>query len=166
MKGPKALFPAPREAIFHGVLIASVVGALVAAALLSPTRYYQLLQEDGAVEWATFWVFLFAALVAIRGVWVARQQQQPTWFIAGLALFCGFVAMEEISWGQRLLGYRAPAYFLEHNYQLELNFHNLASANLRVLALAGIFAGYGIFLPLFGRWKPAALWLRASDRRT
>ena len=32
-----------------------------------------------------------------------------------MASRCFVVAMEEISWGQRLFGYRAPAYFLGHN---------------------------------------------------
>jgi len=63
-------------------------------------------------------------------------------------MFCVFVAMEEISWGQRVFGHRPPDYFLAQNYQQELNLHNLASSTLRLLAFRGIILGYGVFLPL------------------
>ncbi len=72
------------------------------------------------------------------------------WFFAGVGLFCLVVAMEEISWGQRILGYRPPVYFLQHNFQQELNVHNLPSQELRLLALKAVILGYGVPLPLGG----------------
>jgi hypothetical protein len=64
-----------------------------------------------------------------------------------LALFCFVVAMEEISWAQRVIGYRPPAYFLEHNFQQEFNVHNVFDTDLRMLALKVVIAGYGMVLP-------------------
>ena len=70
------------------------------------------------------------------------------WFLLGVGAFCGWVAMEEISWGQRVLAYRPPVYFLENNFQQELNFHNVISTKLRKLALKTVILGYGVVLPL------------------
>ena len=78
-----------------------------------------------------------------------------------LALFCLGVAGEEISWGQRLFGFKPPDVFLERNYQQELNLHNvlmkdtglgfaLASKHL-VMAIA---LGYGLLWPLLVRLSP------------
>jgi hypothetical protein len=69
------------------------------------------------------------------------------WFFAGLAAFCLFVAGEEISWGQRLLGYRPPAYLLQHNFQQEMNLHNIVDDTLRQAAFLTIVLGYGVVLP-------------------
>lgn len=69
--------------------------------------------------------------------------------------------MEEISWGQRLLGYRPPAYFLENNAQQELNLHNLGDnaggKAFRKLALVCVLVAYGLVLP--------AATLRSRGRR-
>ena len=70
------------------------------------------------------------------------------WFYSGLVLFCFVVAMEEISWGQRLLGYRPPVYFLEQNFQQESNLHNIIATDYRKLALSATITGYGVLLPL------------------
>ena len=113
-----------------------------------PVSYYQRVQEDGALEWGTFWGFLAASGVAVWGA-VRQWRAGPLpWCFVGLALFCFFVAMEEISWGQRVFAYRPPAYFLEHNFQQELNVHNVASTRLRKLVVKLILGGYGVLLPL------------------
>ncbi len=70
--------------------------------------------------------------------------------------------MEEISWGQRLLGYRPPAYFLEHNYQQELNFHNVVETDYRKFALTLVIAGYGIVLPVAARLAFVRHWFRRT----
>jgi hypothetical protein len=111
--------------------------------------YYRSVQEDEALEWATFWGFAGATLAF--GVAALRQWRRGAglpWFPLGVALFCFFVAMEEISWGQRLIGYRPPVYFLKHNFQQELNVHNVVAVSLRKLVLKGVILGYGVALPL------------------
>ncbi len=132
----------------NGIVIAVAGGAWVLTAS-APELFYQLAQEDGSLEWATFWAFLLAAGVA--GVGAVRQRrcnQTLPWCFVGLALFCFVVAMEEISWGQRLLGYRPPSYFLEHNYQQEFNLHNVTPTKLRMLMVKVVIGGYGVALPL------------------
>lgn len=75
-----------------------------------------------------------------------RSHGSYSWFTVGLALFCAFVAMEEISWGQRIVGSAAPEYFLEHNYQQELNLHNVVDSALRALLMQVVLLGFGVVL--------------------
>ena len=144
------------KALIPGVLANSLVFAMLAyIAFLHafyPDLYYLNVQEDEFMEWATFWSFFLAAAGC---AWAAVRQWQNTaalpWFLAGLALFCFVVAMEEISWAQRVFAYRPPAYFLAENFQQELNFHNFVTRDLRKLALYTILSAYGILLPVLAR---------------
>jgi hypothetical protein len=114
-----------------------------------PSRYYAATQEDQALEWASFWSFFVAGGVfAIAAVRQWRFERRVPWFLAGLALFSVFVAMEEISWGQRVFGHMPPEYFLAENYQQEINVHNIASRSIRVWTFRAIIVGYGVVLPL------------------
>jgi hypothetical protein len=133
----------------NGVLVGVL---LVAAALVAwrPEAYYRVVQEDEVLEWASFWAFAGAAAVFAWAGLRGGARGWRLWFPAGLALFCLWVALEEISWGQRVFGYRPPAYFLENNYQQELNVHNVVGQDLRQLALKAVILGYGVFLPLLG----------------
>ena len=131
-----------------------ILGFLVAAAWLArafPEVYYQSVQEDRALEWASFLSFFLASAVfLVAAVRQRRQDGVLPWFMGGVALFCLFVAMEEISWGQRVFGHSPPDYFLAENFQQELNLHNIASTDLRLLAFRGVVLGYGVLLPLLG----------------
>ena len=133
-----------------GTLVNGAVLAIAAALGLwsevAPGSYYAVVQEDGPVEWGTFWAFAAAAGLAVRELVVSPGRQR--WGLAAVATLCAFIALEEISWGQRLLGYRPPVYFLEHNFQQELNVHNVASRSARKLAVQALIAGYGVVLPL------------------
>lgn len=135
-------------------LLANVLGlaTLAGAAALhawAPDLYYLSVQEDEALEWASFWAFLLAAAAsAASALGRPKLSGRGRWFPLAVAGFCLFVAMEEVSWGQRLLGYRPPAYFLARNYQQELNLHNVVASRYRELALEAVIAGYGIALPL------------------
>jgi len=114
-----------------------------------PTVYYAAAQEDHALEWASFWSFFIAGLTfAVAAKRQRRESRRIPWFLGGLALFCLFVAMEEISWGQRVLGHTPPEYFLAENYQQELNLHNIVGRPLRMWTFRAIIVGYGVILPL------------------
>jgi len=137
---------------------AVILGVLVWASVLvelDSDYYYRSVQEDESLEWATFWGF---ALAAVLFWWAALKQRAEKgglpWFFLLVGLFCFVVGMEEISWGQRVLGFRPPAYFLEHNFQQELNFHNVMDTGLRKLAVEGILWGYGVVLPILALFGP------------
>jgi hypothetical protein len=133
----------PVPLAFHLLAGAWVAAALLTAALRPDVPF--LLGEDGLVEWWT------VALYAAAGVIMARQAIRHRRPFDGLvALFCLFVAGEEFSWGQRLLGYQPPAFFLERNVQQEANLHNLVSAR-EILSYA--LVGFGIVLPTLWRFE-------------
>ena len=124
-----------------------------------PDFYYFSIQEDEYLEWSSFWAFLLAAVAySRRAAGYRLTTHRFPWYLYGVALFCFIFAMEEISWGQRLLGYRPPAYFLEHNYQQEFNFHNVVETDYRKLALTLVVAGYGIVLPLAVQFRYLKSW--------
>lgn len=101
------------------------------------------------MEWASFWSFFLAGIVfAVFATKEYKNGIKLPWFSAGLAIFCFLFAFEEISWGQRLLGYRPPEYFLANNYQQEFNFHNVIEKDMRKLILRIIILGYGVILPV------------------
>ncbi len=152
--------PSKRRWSAHLVANLAVLSVLAYAFVLDRVDadlYYSSLQEDGFLEWSTFWAFMAAAGLS---VWAAVRQRRNSgrlpWFLLGVGIFCFLVAMEEISWGQRVLGYRPPSYFLEHNFQQELNLHNVFSTDLRKLTLKAAILGYGVLLPLAAVWS----WLR------
>ncbi|TDJ43637.1 MAG: hypothetical protein E2O52_10035 [Gammaproteobacteria bacterium] len=130
------------------VISVAVYGALLQS--LDVDLYYLSIQEDESIEWATFWAFIGAGYLYLRTVFRTSASLAGAWCGFGLVAFCGFVALEEISWGQRIIGYRPPDYFLAFNYQQELNVHNVIDKDLRKLAVKVVIFGYGVALPLIG----------------
>ncbi len=132
--------------------------SLTAAAALNgfaPVSFEQLSQEDGPVEWLSFFAFAGAALLAVRALLAAGRSKQP-WLSLYLVLFalgCALIAGEEISWGQRVFGYQPPEAFLADNFQQELNVHNLAADAVRQGVLLALLAGFGILFPI-SRYLP------------
>lgn len=146
-----------RSALIHfdsGLIANLLVAAIGACAWLlwsfAPDAYYIIVQEDEVLEWSTFWAFVVAGCVYITVAARPGFTLTTSWFPIGLALFCLFVALEEISWGQRLFGYRPPEYFLQFNYQQELNLHNVIETRLRKLSVITVIYGYGVALPALG----------------
>jgi hypothetical protein len=112
---------------------AAIVAMYGSAVAISGERLNLLGREDALIESAgaacfagAALAFLAASLSAARG---ARQSpggrsRRPQIYCA-LALLMFICCGEEISWGQRLLGWQAPRFFAAHNAQGETNLHNL-----------------------------------------
>lgn len=129
------------------LVLALVSGALIAAGATAPDLFYGLMQEDAWAEWATFLAFSAAAALAVRLLLRAETGMERLAALA-LGLFSLFVAGEEISWGHRVLAFEPPEVFLEHNYQQELNLHNLLKSVLDTRWMVTIIAvAYGAALP-------------------
>lgn len=128
--------------------------------ITNPWNFWQFVQEDGPVEWATALMYLFAAPIA--GFLAIRFRNQGlalhAFLIGGLGLLMFFVGMEEISWGQRVLGIETPASFVKVNHQEETNLHNIISHSavqlgFIVVAIYGSIASFvmpGLLKPFFG----------------
>ncbi len=144
------------------LLIVAIIG--VAALLWSDDSllYRRIIQEDGPVEWMTFWAFALAGILALVALLERHSPRHPMGrlYLLAYALGALAVAMEEISWGQRLIGYQPPETFLADNFQQEFNLHNLADTNTRKFLLLGLLAGFGVLFPLLGRLPPLAGWLQ------
>ena len=106
---------------------ALAIGAFaVAAALLSAPFYRHFIDEDGAVETASWLSWLGA--VAALGFWLSRNRgSRSTAMIVVLMVFCFLCGGEEASWGQRILGFKTPAALHVVNKQDETNLHNIGS---------------------------------------
>jgi len=87
--------------------------------------------EDGISEWrsvATYLVSSGLAGAAAWALWVTRHTKLRYFYLVmAVAFFLG--AMEEISWGQRLVGWGTPEAFSEINFQDETTIHNVNFAN-------------------------------------
>ncbi|HEY5662924.1 MAG TPA: hypothetical protein VIS05_02685 [Ilumatobacter sp.] len=117
--------------------------------------YIRSVQEDQGLEWASFLAFAAAAvLFAVAAVRQRRALGVVPWYLAGLSVFCLFVALEEISWAQRIFAYRPPTYFLENNFQQELNFHNVVDNDLRQLTVKAFLLCFGVLFPLVALHRP------------
>jgi hypothetical protein len=120
--------------------------------------YLLAVREDSLVEWLTaltyFGVFLVAGMLAIR-LGLARRYLLAAFF--ALIGVCGlFVALEEISYGQRLLGFDTPTPVAARNRQDEMTIHNLDLVERLFFTLVplavGLFGLLGLALAGMRRW--------------
>jgi hypothetical protein len=118
--------------IIYLVIIAGTLCASYGIFLLDDPIAAWLTQEDGPLENATAAAFLvasgLAALLYLRSIsgndlLLLKTRKNVFFLLLALAFFFG--AGEELSWGQRIVGFESPELFKERNIQKELNFHNL-----------------------------------------
>ena len=119
--------PATRPA-FHPVVLHSVVCALIFMVVYflevyCPVAYTYFVNEDSWVEYGTFACYLLAAVLIFWALKKDHNLRRPGYVLFCLGLF--FVAMEEISWGQRFFGIRTPHLIAQFNQQSELSLHNV-----------------------------------------
>lgn len=92
------------------------------------------MMEDGEIEYATV-ILLLASCVVTLYRWL-RLRKVHTVNFSLVSLFIlivfFFVAGEELSWGQRIIGIETTEYFKQNNAQEELNFHNLVVGGVKL----------------------------------
>lgn len=126
----------------------------------NPWNYWQFVQEDSTAEWLTAGFYLLAVPFALFLAWrfFRAGQGVHALLVAVLAGAMFFVGMEEISWGQRVLGIETPRALAEINLQEEANLHNLAAPELLqwgflIIGLYGTVASRimpSVLRPVFG----------------
>lgn len=107
--------------------------------------------EDGPVEWGTAICLLLASLVLLRNA--LRLVGRGAWLAVALtvlyAMIFFFGAGEEISWGQRLIGFESSSFFRENNAQYQTNIHNLVVGDVKLVnTLFGPVLSTGVLLYL------------------
>lgn len=137
---------------------AAIAAAFALLYLFDPALYRRMLSEDQPVEIATALLLVCGAYLSLTsGISLLRRDRLVHWFLWLLTLAAVFSALEEISFGQRLVGFDAPSYFREHNAQQEVNVHNTVQKSMidagftmhMIHALVGVaILATGIGLPL------------------
>lgn len=133
---------------------------------VAPRFTRHLVREDQPVEWMQVGLFLVATVLACR-LALRWRRDRRTRGVAALAwtafALLAFTTLEEISWGQRILGFETPELLRKGNVQGEFNLHNLpwfheVRGYLTVtVGVCGVCASRAATLLRGGR---APLWLR------
>jgi hypothetical protein len=160
--------------------------AVLVLLLLPPILFYLLMlldeptlaavtREDGLIESLGAICFL-ACAVAFLACFGVRHS--VFYLLFGLLFL--FTFFEEISWGQRIIGFETPLFFQQYNMQHELNIHNLVwfhGTNAagaakgfvdRLINMDRLFSlfwfGFCVMLPLLARSSAFVLNLTARWR--
>ena len=136
-------------------LAAALALGFVACGLAFPKAYRVLITEDGPLESGSALCWL-AGAAAVAAAFAWRREASPfSRMVYGFFFLFFFVCGgEEMSWGQRLIGFQGPEALLEVNKQHETNLHNIGSISLFA---NGIFVFSSIFfhaVPRFLRRDP------------
>lgn len=116
-----------------------------------------VLLEDGPFENFQF-VLVFGAFATGAYILAKMPPRGTAWLLGWVLLAtlgCLFIAGEEISWGQRIIGWATPEGWADINTHKETNLHNLSGLlnNLpKTLLEYGIYAGV-LGIPLLKRLK-------------
>jgi hypothetical protein len=111
--------------------------------------------EDAGIEYGTAIFLLISSIVlaryALRLLKAGRTMSGA--FLSLYALMFLFGAGEEISWGQRLLGFDTPEFLQEKNVQGEMTLHNLSWGDTHIAhtifgtGLSAVILLYLVVLP-------------------
>lgn len=144
--------------IFNLYLVAAV--AAVLTVLMTRFGGWPGLLEQMTVEGGPFETATALALAAL-GLWCLLRR---TWYWRIFGLLLILAALEEISWGQRLLGFETPLWLKGANYQEETNLHNLIDSEVfSALVLVPVHIAF-VYLPLMMRLWPRLGELPLIDR--
>lgn len=137
------------------------MGNNIVAAMIPEDHYFEII---GALS------LFITSLLFLNGFNVARKTLDKTWIslakklvYLGLAFLFFFGAGEEISWGQRMLGFKTPETLTQVNRQEEFNLHNLTVLETSKFLDADRL--FDMFWFTFAVFIPALAFLVPSFRR-
>jgi hypothetical protein len=139
-----------KKLIFLIPIIISLIIFLIRVFIIDWHQTYSIIiREDGPIEYSTLIVYLIAFIVSITILKFFKKDKK--FFVLYLVFSIGFflIAMEEISWGQRIFDFNTPNWFPE-NRQNETNLHNLESllqfrhASMMSVSIFGTFSWLAI----------------------
>jgi hypothetical protein len=158
--------PIPKAVIAGLVVILGICAYGLVLLHWDKQAFLVWIREDGFVEWLTVAELVIMSVFSFSMSRAFSRSGQRTaaervWLFMGFLFLFG--ALEEISWGQRILGIESPQWFLKHNKQGETNIHNLLiyGVNINKLVFGKILtiliALYLLPVPLLyrfnERWK-------------
>ena len=131
------------------IIVPGVLMLLVALSSLDRDSYLASFTEDRWLSWMTFAVWFLSGVIAACRSSLEHGMRRSFYLL--LTLFCWLVALEEINWGQRIVGWNSPELISEQVGHDELSVHYILQgfSGLPVAALAGVLLlFYGGILPL------------------
>jgi len=136
-----------------------LIGVAVANPFLDDQGNAWMYAENGLLETLQWVIALAAAFVGIVCLRYCREDRLLVpWVLLAVAGSL-YIGLEEISYGQHLLGWETPEYWQNLNDQGETNLHNTSSwfdQKPRLLLLFGVIGG-GVLVPLLRRFRPGLL---------
>ncbi len=124
------------------------------AQLADPVLLEYLVLEDGVLENLTAILLLLGGGFVFYRFFKNKKDKGFWWkvfqIVFGLTLWFGFA--EEISWGQRIIGFDTPVFFQKHNKQYEVGIHNLTYGEFSVnrwIFSFGLSIGIGVYYLFF-----------------
>ena len=118
--------------------------------IFGPTNiaYVSFIREDGPIEYSTSFIYfiLFFVSILFGNLFLKTKRNIQGFIFYAFSVVFIFIALEEISWGQRLFGFETPD-FLSSNLQDEFTIHNLPDVQYWLMAIGWIVIGaLGSFL--------------------
>jgi hypothetical protein len=161
------------EASFAAIFLALAAVALPLFVYMQEGRgqYVWLLREDGPAETMTAILLGLASLAALVAIFkVPATLRWARGFLVLFAIFSALMALEEISWGQRMFNIESAAFFQHYSDQNETSFHNVVQQYLKQHGFAVtttrqiaaiVLLAYGVVLPILNVFTPFRSWFRA-----
>lgn len=137
------------------------------AALLGKGPYKLLTREDGIAENLQVLCYILTLVLSVRIVarlWGMREKRDALLY-AGLCAGLVFLIGEEVSWGQRILGWGTPEALRAINKQEETNLHNIYGVGATFKWVQLLVGAYGTVLPLILLHWPGPAALRRTISR-
>ena len=132
-------------------------GALI---VFPPTRSFALLlqEENHLLEMLTFAFLVLGGALGLALAWRVSRQGVSSPFVVGFYLLFSIglliVAMEEVAWGQKLLGFETPTSLEKVNAQDEVTLHNIEGLQGRSEFFRIAFGSCGLIgMWLSRRWR-------------
>lgn len=140
--------PGNRSHIFLFIFPVIYLAIMMAIFLANNDLFWVLLHEGGPLESFQAISYLFASIIALSLAIKFRHLNRRILFILYIVLSLAllFVMFEEISWGQRIIGFETPEMLNTQNIQQETTFHNLDVIQNNLLHPAYVIVGLGAAL--------------------
>lgn len=134
-----------RAIVFTLPLVAIIVFLIMK--MRSCNLYAYMVSEDSFFEYVQALSYLSAGIIflvpALKGFRSGHIIQGITLCITGSILI--FIALEEVSWGQRIFGIKTPEWFRYNNIQNEISIHNLEPVQKTIHLLYAMTGAFFVF---------------------
>jgi len=156
-----------RQVLLLTLIVTLMVTAGAIHYILQEEDIYDSLQiEDGIVEYLTVLFFFGAGIIFLYAMLAKKSRVRELFkdyrlLLVILGILCIYAALEEISFGQRIVGWESPEYFEESSTQEETDTHNIRGLEFIFAIAAFLLVLYGVVVPFGLRYCPGRFeWFR------